>query len=83
MNDTNVTLALLLLSCLVAMGGPVCGFLLGHLQGWDGQVYDYCMICFPAGLVAMFLTAWLIDMVDERHRKQHEAEMDAIWAARK
>ena len=46
-------------SSLVAMGGPILAFTSEQLWGWDISVYHAGIACFPAGMFALMLSAFL------------------------
>jgi hypothetical protein len=76
--EQNTAFALIILSVMVAMGGPITAFIYGATVGFDSEVYGAMMCLFPLGLMALFASAGFMFMVDAREDKEHKAKMDAI-----
>jgi heme/copper-type cytochrome/quinol oxidase subunit 2 len=76
--EQNTAFALIILSVVVAIGGPVMAMAYEVIVGWDREVYQVMMCLFPIGLVALFASVGFMFMVEAREQKEHEAEMESI-----
>lgn len=80
--EDNTILILMIASALLGIAGPAIGLIIEATVGWDIGVYNYCIACFPAGLLALMLSAWLMSMVDGRRMVEREDRMNAIRKSR-